>query len=225
MTSHSRYFVITAFLLAIYWGFMLHIALFDPLDIATAIFSEGGTIEAVSPYWWFLLATCCLFGSLTFPTRIAGAVTAVLLGLREMDLHKSFFQQDAFRTHFLRSNFYLSEAVPLSQKIMGAFLAILLMVLAVYLIKTFLTTLKLSQKPYHPAYMYIGFSFVLLAASKFADSLNRLMTEWFQTPLAPEVNIVVQAFEESAEMVTPILLCIAVILYRDRYFPASNHHR
>ncbi|STZ75359.1 hypothetical protein [Bergeriella denitrificans] len=203
---------ITALLLAVYWFFMFHIALYAPADIATFIFIEGGTVESVSPYLWFALAALCLFGRLKMPTRLATAAAAVLLGLREMDLHKSFFQEAAFRTHFLRSNFYLSDIVPLSHKIIGGLLVITLAVLVLYLLKTFVASWRQKDSP-RLIHFYTLLAVALLAAAKVADRANMYMEEYFHRPLEAHTNLIVQAFEESAEMAAPVLLCTALIFY------------
>ncbi|WP_416192152.1 hypothetical protein [Neisseria sp. CCUG12390] len=213
----SRHLKIAVLLLSVYWAFMFHIAFFDPLEISTTIFSENSTIEAVSPYLWFMLAVFCLFSNkLSVPTRLASAVTAVLLGFREMDWHKSFFQEETFRTHFLRSNFYRSDMVPLSHKIIGGLLVLLIIIVAVYLLKTFVRSVRREGKPFQTAYIYTASGIFLLAVAKFADRLNGQMIEFFQKTLPPKINIAVQAFEESTEMIVPVLLCIALILYSNR---------
>ncbi|MCP1659945.1 hypothetical protein [Neisseria perflava] len=219
----SRHILITLLLLLVYWAFIYHIAIFAPLDLAVFAFSEEGTIEILSPLLWFLLALFYLFGRMALPTRLASAVMAVLFGLREMDMHKSFFQVEGQSTHFLRSNFYFTDIEPLSHKIIGGIFALAILALAFYLIKTFVISFKRSRKPRNPAYGYTALGFVLLVISKFADRLNSDLQEIFNITLPPRSVVLVQAFEESTEMILPVILCIAVILYERQTLPDSKH--
>ena len=207
----SRHFLISTLLLAVYWALVLHVAVFAPLDLANFLFSESGTFEIFSPYLWFLLAIVCLCARFNVLTRLATAATAVLFGLREMDLHKSLFSMS-----FLKTNFYRSDVIPLSDKLLGAAICLFLLLLAFYLGKTFLRHLHQLPRPWPVAYGYTVLAFVLLVASKFIDRLNAQLDELFNITLSERSAVIIQSLEESTEIVLPILLCIAVFLYQPK---------
>ena len=117
---------------------------------------------------------------------------------------------------FLKSNFYRSDMILLSDKMLGAAICLFLLLLAFYLGKTFLKHLRQSSRPWPVAYGYTILAFVLLVASKFIDRLNAQLNKLFDITLSERSAVVIQSLEESNEMTLPVLSCIAVFLYQPK---------
>lgn len=216
----SRHFFITTFLLILYWASVLHTAIFLPQDLANFLFSESGAFEIFSPYLWFLLAVVCLCGHFTPTTCLTTSITAVLFALREMDLHKSLFGMS-----FLKTNFYRSDIISLSDKIFGGLICIVLLLLAIYLGKTFFKHLRHTPRPWPAAYSYTIFAFILFVASKYVDRLKAQLMELFDTAISDRSAVIIQSLEESTEMILPVLLCIAVFFYQRPLKPPKTNHK
>lgn len=202
---------ITLLLLTLYWALILQISFFAPLDLAIFLFSEQGTFEIFSPFLWFLLAIVCCFSRLKMTTRLATCSAAILLGLREMDLHKSLFG-----ISFLKTGFYRSENFSLSDKLLGASICLLLLALVGYLAYVFLKTRRRMPHPRPIYYHYMMLTLWLLIISKFSDRLNAHLNKLFHLTLSERTAVIIQSLEESTEMILPVLLCIAVFLYPSR---------
>ncbi len=204
--------VICIFLLLCYWAVVMLIAISAPFDTAEFIFSENGIFERVSPYLWFALAALIgLLGRFAVPVRIALVAVTVLLGCREMDWHQTLFGESFLKTAFFRSATVLPE-----YKVAGALLVLLLAGLAVYLAKTFFSSLKSDTraKLKQPAYGYLLLALALLAAGKFLDRLPAQLFELFDIAVSEKNAVLMRAWEESTEAVVPVLLAIAVWAHR-----------
>ena len=211
MNIPCRYFLLSLTIIAVYSGLAVHAALFAPLDSAIYLFSENGPYEFFSPWLWYALAALCLLsGTLASPTRQFAAVSAFMMGMREMDLHKALFEMS-----FLKSRFYTDGNIALSHKLIGLALIVLLLGLLVYLTKTFYQTLKFSDKPLPLSFRYTVLASCSLASSIFLDRLHAQISDLFHIQLHPRIAVVIQALEESTEMLVPLLLCVALLIYRN----------
>lgn len=181
-----------------------------PLKAATRLLEEEGIYERISPWLWFVLALACLAQTkLRLPTRLACAAMAVLLACREMDLHKSLFQMS-----FLKTNFYRSAEIPLAQKFLGFAITLAILLLLLYLGKTFLRWLKHSKGQHLISKSYLIAGIVLVMVSKMADRANRTFYELFAIDLSARATLILQSVEESGEMLMPVCFLIALLAYR-----------
>lgn len=208
--NNKYYFLISLALMLLYWIFAAYIAVNTPLSMAVYLFSETGPYEAFSPWLWFLLAVLCLPAKpLSMKTRLAAGFTAFLLGLREMDLHRSLFEMS-----FLKSRFYFSSNISVPHKMAGLVMIALLLMLAVYLGKTFYRSIKAARPSLPLSRLYILLSLGIFVVSKLLDRLNAQLNALFSMRLSPQSVVFIQALEESSEMLVPIILCVALLLYR-----------
>ena len=127
-TNLLRVIGISLLLIFLYIGISLHTAFTAPLIVTEYLFSEEGAYEVFSPLLWFVLAFLCLVKlKLQFSTRILSALAALMLGLREMDLHKSLFEMS-----FIKTNFYKSPDIALTDKLLG-FTLLMVMIMFLWL--------------------------------------------------------------------------------------------
>lgn len=208
MGNKPNYFLLSLLLLPVYWAAAVSAAIILPLDEATHLFEEAGFYEQISPWFWFLLAACCLMGKFRKRTLFATAATAVLFGMREMDLHKTLFD-----ISFLKSRFYLGNDIPFTDKLTGAALVAIIAYLLFYLSHTLWRTFKAAPCIRLTHYRYILLAALMLAASKVLDRTNALAAEW-GWHLSDRAGLIIQSLEESSEALVPVVLICAICAYR-----------
>lgn len=196
-------------LLAIYLGIAARIALDAPVDVAHYLYSEQGPYETASAWLWLVLAGFTLLCRDLQPrTRISAGLAALLMGAREMDLHKSLFG-----TSFIKVPFYKSASIPLYEKLLGGLLLLALAALLIHLAIALVRQLRkrgLNDTP--TLLLFTGL--VLGAASKVLDRFSSQMHELFAIEISASIRLLVVALEESLEMTLPLFFILALLTLR-----------
>ena len=194
-------------LLLVYAGLATYIALNAPPEVAEYLYSEAGPYEVFSVGLWFVLAPLALLNrSLSTRTRIIAGITALLLGARELDLHKSLFS-----TSFIKTSFYKSETIPFQDKVLGALLLITIIALILQLGMSFFRHLRqrgINDLP--TLLLIIGLSLGVI--SKILDRFASQMLELFAIEVDMVTRQCVAALEESFEMALPLFFILALLL-------------
>ncbi len=157
--------------------------------------SESGPVQVFSMVGYFILFPTALF--LQWKKRISfgysAAVIFLAMTLRELDFHDRFTTMGIMKTRF-----YISDAVPLTEKFIGGVVLLCLTAItARFLIKNFrpfIAALKAENKA------------ALLA-------LNGIIFTIVSKLLDPSPSLIVCAIEESMEMAIPFFFLLAIILY------------
>lgn len=205
---------ISLLLIFIYIGISLHTAFTAPLVVTEYLFSEKGAYEVFSPLLWFVLAALCLVKvKFQFSTRILSALAALMLGLREIDLHKRLFEMS-----FIKTNFYKSPDIALTDKLLGFALLMFMIYILVALAKRFYKVLRNIKHDFDISYMYIVLTVVIAALSKILDRITAQLNELFDIQLIRSTQLAIMTVEESFEMLLPVLLIVAVLTYRNFKF-------
>lgn len=195
-------------LLFVYAGVASYIALYAPPEVSAYLYSETGPYEVFSAALWFVLVPIALFNSLlSGPTRIAASMAALLMGMREFDLHKSLFG-----TSFIKTSFYKSQDILFQDKMMGAVLLIAIIGFITQLGISFFRHLRqrgINDLP--TLLLVVGLSLGFF--SKILDRFSSQMMELFAINIAPVTRQWVTSLEESFEMALPLLLILALLVH------------
>ena len=195
-------------LLFVYAGLASYIALYAPPEIAEYLYSETGPYEVFSVGLWFVLTPVAwLNSSLSTRTRIITGIAAVLLGARELDLHKSLFSMS-----FIKTSFYKSTTIPFQDKVLGALLLIAIIALIVQLGMSFFRHLRQRGVNDLPTLLLV-IGLVLGVLCKFLDRFASQMRELFAIQIDPATRQFVGALEESFEMVVPLFIILALLMH------------
>lgn len=195
-------------LLIVYAGLASYIALNAPPEVSKYLYSEAGPYEVFSVGLWFVLAPAAWLNSaLSTRTRITAGITALLLGARELDLHKSLFS-----TSFIKTSFYKSETIPFQDKIMGALLLIAIIALIVQLGMSFFRHLRQRGVNDLPTLLLV-IGLILGILCKVLDRFASQMRELFAIQVDPASRQFIGALEESFEMALPLFLILALLIH------------
>lgn len=196
-------------LLAVYLGIAAYIALQAPHEVTAFLYSEQGPYEVFSAWLWLLLGVISLCSRALQPrTRIAAGLAALLMGARELDMHKSLFSMS-----FIKTNFYKSADIPLHDKLEGGVILLALLALVLYLLVRMVQHLRRRGISDTSALLLLT-ALVLGAGSKVLDRFSSQMHELFQIDVSAGVRQMVMVMEESLEMTMPLLLILALLTYR-----------
>lgn len=196
-------------LLTSYLGIAAFITLKAPQEVWAYLYSEAGPYEVFSAYLWLLLSILALFTKSMQPsTRLIAALMALMLGARELDMHKSLFSMS-----FIKTNFYKSADISLQDKLVGGLILLAMIILLVCLLVRMWRHFR--NNTFYTSSSFLLFSGLLLGIlSKVLDRFSSQMLKLFQITLPPDTRMMIIAFEESLEMVIPLLLALALLAYQ-----------
>ena len=156
--------------------------------------SESGPVQIFSVIGYFMAFMTALFlqwkGRLSF--GYWAAVLLLAMGLRELDFHDRFTTMGIMKTRF-----YISDAVPLTEKVIAAVVLLgLTWVTVAFLVKNFRPFVKALKGGNRAALLALnGICFTIL--SKLIDA---------------NPSLIICALEESMEMGIPYFFLLAMIL-------------
>ena len=205
---------ITILLSAVYFGLTVYTVLMAPKELTELLYSESSAYEVFSYWLWGGLALLTLASSMSMRLRVSAATAALLMGARELDMHKSLFSMS-----FIKTRFYTSAEITLNEKIIGVTLIILLLVLAAYLFSKLLQRMRQQGLDLSMLLLLIGLSMGVVG--KILDRFSSQMRELLNIVVTDEARLMVMALEESAEMIMPVILMIAVLTYNN----AQKQHK
>lgn len=207
VTSQTKLVVQTTLLLfSLYLGLTVHTVLIAPPEITEFLYSETSVYEVFSHWLWGVLAILSLISIMPLRLRISVAAAALLMGARELDMHKSLFSMS-----FIKTKFYTSADITLNEKLIGVTILILILLLAGYLLAQLLQRMKQRCLDAPLALMLIGFGMGLV--SKVLDRFSSQMRELFNIFVTNETRLMIMALEESLEMIMPVFLIMALLIY------------
>ena len=195
--------------IAVYFLLAFTVATVLPLDQAKYIFSENGPYEILSVFFWIALFVLILISKkyYDFKSWISFLVISLFAASREADLQKEFSTDG-----FIKFNYYTNPEILIGEKILFGF--ILFLILLVILNATYLGLAYVFKNKLNTERSVITIQlFFLLIITKVFDRLNNTLKNDFDFHLSDSIAIVVHAFEESGEMLIPIL-CVTLVLLK-----------
>lgn len=169
---------------------------------ALALTREGGVIETLT----VLLYAGVLVVALVVRARgevAAGliALAALLMGLRELDAHKTFTTYGLFKTRL-----YVSPDVPLTEKLLAGLVVAILLTLLVMAIRSAWRSRSLQHSAASITLLAVGGFGIFL---KEMDGLPRQLRK-MGVALQNDLMAISKAVEETGELGLPLLLALAL---------------
>ncbi|MEN8199997.1 MAG: hypothetical protein ABFR63_07990 [Thermodesulfobacteriota bacterium] len=159
------------------------------------LISESGPLQNFTVVGYFIafLTALVLQWNKRISLGYSPAIILLVMGLRELDFHSRFTTMG-----IMKSRFYISEAVPLQEKIIGgAILLAVAVIVAAFFLRHYRSFWQALKEKSRPALLTLsGISFAVI--SKIIDSTSLLIGE---------------ALEESMETAIPYLFLAAMLLY------------
>ncbi len=176
-------------------------------DWLEPILSEGGAIESVSAFGYFVCAGVLLVLCRTWSGRWHGAVVLTLMGLRELDFHARFTDMNISKIKF-----YLSPEVPAMQKVAGL-LVVVVLLYALYRLardhgRRWLQGLRAGQACAYGVAFAIACAVIAKSLDGFARKLGEL--GWVASRQAVDYAMY---FEETLEMGIPLMVALSIYCY------------
>ncbi|MCK5830785.1 MAG: hypothetical protein KAH20_10840 [Methylococcales bacterium] len=169
---------------------------------------EGGVIETLSVLGYFLCALLMLFmGKWPYIKQYHYFfILVVLFGMRELDFDKRFTTMG-----ILKSKFYVSDSVPLPEKIIGLMVISVLIYIIVFIIKNhYKILLNIKNLSFIHIGVLLTFSFLVL--SKAIDGIGRKLSG-FGVYIESKTVINFEVIEEVLELGIPLLIISTLFMY------------
>lgn len=222
LQSHSKFssrFILTLYFYCSFVLFaLIAVLLAMPDELATTILREGGVVETLSALGYLLIL---VYVFITFNKSFLVKyhylmILLLMFAMRELDFDKRFTE-----VGILKSRFLLSVQVPVLEKIIGAFVLVLLVyVVWMALYRHFIPIMKAIVQP--KAYMlgvYLGV--LVMVVSKTLDGLQRKLegfgiytTNW----LVQNASLI----EEALELFIPVYFFLAFWFYKQEKSNVDN---
>lgn len=203
-----RYFSLVATL------FICLLALLSSLllsyDFLFRFVDEGGFIETLTLFFYFIAALFVLFyprTTIALTSRVATAILIMAMLAREADLHK------VLGMSMLKISFWLTNKSSITDKMLAAIILLVLLFSLYTLVRRAGKTWLVDLRQGRTYAITLGIFFTVLVISKMIDrSVNMIyeMTGW----MAPTWLIAIQLpQEEYLECLLPLLIIITIIQY------------
>jgi hypothetical protein len=189
-----------------------------PSSLGKILVKENGPVEMLSAAGYGA-AACWLFWR-TWRYRLHDGVTAgmlaALLGMRELDFHTRFTTMGVFK-----SRYYLSDTVPMGEKLIAFLVVIALLYFAGrYCLRNFRPFWRdlAAGRRYATA---LAFSLACIVVSKSLDSLSWPIDPIFEY-LSNDPVTVLRTIEENLEMAIPVYLLFSIWFHSDSHNIVSD---
>lgn len=205
----GRYFGLMGFAYVV----LAAIVFFNPTTIdghPNPLFKEDGLVEQLSP---ILYGACILLilamGGIRFGFTRGRSLVLMLfaLTLRELDFHVRFTTMS-----ITKLKFYLSDTVPLHEKVPAIIVIGLLGWLALTLLRTYTRPVLKGLMRLEPASVATVIALMLIALSEWLDGVRRYL-EMFGITLDRRAINWVGAIEETVELGIPVFALLAIWAY------------
>ncbi len=171
------------------------------------ILSEGGIIETLSAFGYFVCAAVIVhIGRWQYvKSHYFFFFVSTLMGLRELDFDKKFTTLGIFK-----SRFYLGDQVPLTEKLIGLAVVSFIAFNLYMIYKRYIKESAFNFKNLN-IYQSISASIIIVALiAKTLDGFSRKMKS-FNINVNEEISIMASTLEEIMELSIPCLMTFAFI--------------
>lgn len=170
---------------------------------------EGGIIETLSVIGYFVAALLILLkGKWPYIKQYHYFfILIIMFGLRELDFHKKFTTMGMFK-----SKFYLSDAVPMSEKLIGLLVISLILYIFIKIIKNHSKDFFSQIKKISPVHIGVLITFMVLFFSKAIDGLARKLGQ-LDIVIEQQTSTNFEVIEEVLEMGVPLLIIATLFIY------------
>lgn len=172
-------------------------------DSSDFFIKEGGVIESATVFGYFVCAAFIIYkGKVAYLKHFF--LLIIFFMLRELDFNKRFTTMGIFKIKF-----FISDGVPLFEKIVGAMVILLLLYVSISILyrhsKNFFMELKEGSVISFGALLTI----TLLVVSKSVDGLSRKLNG-LGIEVSERMSMYTKVFEEILEIGIPIVILLTV---------------
>jgi hypothetical protein len=134
-------------------------------------------------------------------------ILIILFGLRELDFHKRFTTMGMFKLQF-----YLSNSVPVIEKLAGLLVIAVLLYIAISIIRhhshSFFRNIR------HKSLVHIGglLTFLVLVVTNTLDGIGRTLGD-LNVVIDTHTSIILEVVEEVLELGIPLLIIATLTIY------------
>ena len=197
------YYLLYGLVLAALVIFVLYLESAAP-ELKTAILQENGPVESLSALGYFVCLGLLLFRSKRCGFRWYFALILLFLGMRELDFQARFLTMS-----LTKSRFYLSPAVPLAEKLIGAGVLLLFFGCIFLIIRNHWRSFLNSLRRLDPQAIGIAGGILFIILSKTIDGLGRKLAAVGVT-ISQHLDGLSWSIEELLELGIPILFLLAI---------------
>ncbi len=188
-------------------------------DTARPLLSESGVFENLSAVFHFGAMGLALLWRRRAPAFLGLiAISAFMMGGRELDWHKAFTTHGIFSTKL-----YARDTVPLAEKLIAGAVVLTLLTLLVLLLVRSRHDLRRLAAQRAPALWGLATLIAILPMLKLMDALPRLVRESGRN-LDPAIIQSLLSVEEIGEMALPLLVMLAIVQIARARAPALSQH-
>jgi hypothetical protein len=182
-----------------------------PREMARKTLSENELVQnaQVLAYVAAIVMSWVLFRGRIWDKRHIGWIFLVVLALRELDFHNNFTKISIFCTRF-----YLSLAVPLTEKLTVAGILLILLSLSIKFTLDNWESFICSLKARNADAISLLFAILLLPVSVVIDKTPGAMERVVGLRLGIDIKFAFLVLEETLELASPILFFIALLQWR-----------
>lgn len=203
------------------WGIVGALWAMWPTDQIRYVFREQGGVENATVILYVLAALALPAAGIR--RRMPGVSLLALIILmiaaaaRELDLHKIVGDYSVFKI-----GFYLKSDIPLHQRL-WAFTGVDLVLLSgLYVTIRHARSWWWNARSGEPWAGTVGTMMAAGALAKVADRSADVLSSWLGVQFPPSLAALIQAFEESTELLLPALVILAVIQAARRRAPVAR---
>lgn len=173
---------------------------------------ENGFVELATAFCYFVCAAMIVYkGGISYLKKYYYVFIVILsLMLRELDFHKKFTTMSLFK-----SRFYISDTVPLAEKIVGVIVVFLLLYLVVKMIHRHTAELLYGLKNNSIISFGIFVAGILLLSAFTLDGIARRL-KLVGIEISSQASLHAGVLEEVLELGIPMILIVTFSLYFKR---------
>jgi hypothetical protein len=170
---------------------------------------EGGVVESLSAIGYFLCAFYMLLKGGWSYIKSYGYffVLVILFGFRELDFHKKFTSMG-----LLKSKLYVTDTVPLYEKMIGFILIAILIYILFSISRRHGKSFLIKIKQLSPVHLGVLATILLLVVSKLIDGLGRKL-KTFGIVLQDQFYIYFRTIEEVLELGISIMIMATLLIF------------
>lgn len=172
------------------------------------LIQEGGVIETLSALGYFLCALLVMLaGKWSYIKRYDYFfILIILFGLRELDFDKRFTTMGMFK-----SKFYLSNSVPVIEKLAGLLVITILLYIVISIIKNHSKDFSRKIKQKSPVHIGGLLTFLVLVFTKTIDGIGRKLGD-LNFVIEKHTSIIFEVVEEVLELGIPLLIISTFVI-------------
>ncbi|WP_136796529.1 hypothetical protein [Desulfosediminicola ganghwensis] len=193
--------------------------LYVPEDLLDLLIEENGPIEMMTAVGLFVAAVLLLWSGYMKRQQFhfTSGIVVLCLGLRELDFHCRFTTMGIFK-----SRFFLSEKVPVNEKIIGSVIVLLMFFGLIWYTKAYYKRFMINLRNGQMASICIALAMGIAIFSKTLDRMSDQLNALISSLLFIDPTTFIRILEETSELAIPFFILLAIMENRHGYQNRSS---